>query len=60
MKIGYPGNGELPKPYIFVNVITRKKQKGRAYWSGNMWVTDGTWRINRYGVDRVMKWELSE
>lgn len=55
---GYPGNGQHPVPYMWVSVITYKKQKGRAYWSGNRWVTDGTWRINSYGSDHIYKWWL--
>ncbi len=58
--IGYPGNGEYPKPYEPVVVVTqslrsdRTKRKGAAYWSGNRWQGLSGFRI---GLAKVIKWE---
>lgn len=56
METGYPGNGEFPRTYEWVKVITRKKRTGLAYWSGQRWMTNQTWFITEKGPDKVVKW----
>lgn len=58
--IGYPGNGEYPKPYAIVEITTisrgrdKSKRKGFAYWSGFRWMGLKGFTI---GYAKVIKWE---
>lgn len=58
--IGYPGNGEYPKPYVMVEITTQErgkdkpKLKGEGYWTGYRWMGVRGFRIGLY---KVVKWE---
>lgn len=66
MSEGYPGNGQLPKNYFVVTVITQSrgskhgkiKRTGRAYWSGNRWMGIDGFRVSSLN-SKVIKWEAS-
>lgn len=57
---GCPQDGEYPKPYNIVKVVTQPRAKdnhrlhGYAYWTGFRWMGVRGFRIGLY---QVVKWE---
>lgn len=65
MNSGYPGNGDIPSPYVVLNVTTQSKspkfnkvkRTGKAYWSGNRWIGVGGFKVSEM-QSKVIKWEV--